>query len=92
MKKLQLYAVMCLALVFSACSTIDTLQATNVPVSSSEAKIGQSECSWIFGFRHKTCSIDEAAKNGRITSIQAIEVQSFRTFFYDTKTIIVRGK
>ena len=92
MKKLSLITIACMAVLFSACSTFDGFDATNVPVNAGEAKIGTSECSWIFGFRHKDCSIDAAAKDGKITSIQSIEVQSFRTFFYDTKTIIVRGK
>lgn len=92
MRKFQLAVMACLALAISACSTFDTIQATNVPVVSGEVKIGESVCSWIFGFRHKTCSIDEAIKNGKITSVQAIDVQTFRTFFYDSKTITVRGK
>ncbi len=92
MKKLQLFAIACMAVLFTACSTISVVDTTNIPVNDNEAKVGTSECTYIFGFQSQECSIDDAAKKAKITTIQAVEVKDFKTFFYDTKTIIVRGK
>ncbi|MGX2983253.1 TRL domain-containing protein [Helicobacter sp. 23-1045] len=90
MKKLGLIAIF--AVLFSACSTISVVDTTNIPVNANEAKIGTSECVYICGFETQKCSIDDAAKAAGITTIQAVEIKDFKTFFYDTKTIIVRGK
>ena len=49
-------------------------------------------CRWVFGFRIKDCSADEAIKKAGIKQVQTINYDFFHSGFYNSQTISVRGK
>ena len=87
---LALVAVM--VIIFAGCSSATTPFATNVEVNQNEARYGESVCRWVFGFRIKDCSADEAIKKAGIKQVQTINYDFFHSGFYNSQTISVRGK
>lgn len=92
MKKFSLLVSAVSAAFVVGCSSVVGPGMTNVAVTNAEAKSGSSTCTWVLGFRTRTCSIDEAIKKADITQVQTINIEFFNALFFRTQTISVRGK
>ncbi|MDA7803121.1 TRL-like family protein [Crocinitomix sp.] len=93
----KLISAFIIGLVAVSCSTVMPITATNNEIGD---KVGESSTSCIFGVggissglvTNKNYGVQEAAKNGGLTTIATVDLKVQNFLFFTKNTLIVTGK